>query len=88
RRLEAWLGRSKMAPDRVMEYGSYHAIVACSAAGAGIAVVPRSVLRASGMEAQLAMHPLPKKIAVAKTMLVWRRGHESMPLAALRDALA
>jgi len=88
RRLEAWLGRSKMAPDRVMEYGSYHAIVACSAAGAGIAVVPRSVLRASGMEAQLAIHPLPKKIAVAKTMLVWRRGHESMPLAALRDALA
>jgi len=40
------------------------------------------------MEAQLAIHPLPKKIAVAKTMLVWRRGHESMPLAALRDALA
>jgi DNA-binding transcriptional LysR family regulator len=88
RRLEAWLGRSKIAPDRVMEYGSYHAIVACTAAGAGIAVVPRSVLRATGMDAQVAAHPLPAKIAEAKTMLVWRRGNESVPLAALRAALA
>jgi len=88
RRLEAWLGRSKIAPDRVMEYGSYHAIVACTAAGAGIAVVPRSVLRATGMDAQVAVHPLPAKIAEAKTMLVWRRGNESVPLAALRAALA
>jgi DNA-binding transcriptional LysR family regulator len=88
RRLEAWLGRSKVAADRVMEYGSYHAIVACAAAGAGIAVVPRSVMRVTGMEAQLAVHPLPAKIAHAKTMLVWRRGHESAPLGALRKALA
>ena len=56
RRLEAWLGRSSMVAERIMEYGSYHAIVACAAAGCGIAVVPRSVLRASGMEAQLAVH--------------------------------
>jgi DNA-binding transcriptional LysR family regulator len=71
-----------------MEYGSYHAIVACAAAGAGIAVVPKSVLRATGMEAQVALHPLPPKIAQAKTMLVWRRGHQSVPLEALRKALA
>jgi len=88
RRLESWLGRSKIAPDRVMEYGSYHAIVACTAAGAGIAVVPKSVLRATGMETQVAVHPLPAKIAQAKTMLVWRRGHESAPLSALRAKLA
>ena len=88
RRLEAWLGRSKFAPERVMEYGSYHAIVACTAAGAGIAVVPKSVLRATAMDAQVAIHPLPAKIAQAKTMLVWRRGHDSVPLSALRDALA
>ena len=88
RRLELWLGRSHLAPERVMEYGSYHAIVACAAAGAGIAVVPKSVLRATGMEAQVALHPLPPKIAQAKTMLVWRRGHQSVPLEALRKALA
>jgi DNA-binding transcriptional LysR family regulator len=87
RRLEAWLGRSSMVAERVMEYGSYHAIVACAAAGSGIAVVPRSVLRASGMEAQLAVHALPPKIANARTLLVWRRGHQSAALEALRKEL-
>ena len=87
RRLEMWLGRSRMVADRVMEYGSYHAIVACAAAGGGIAVVPRSVLRATGMEGQLAVHPLPARIAQAKTMLVWRRGHQSSALDALREML-
>lgn len=87
RRLEAWLGRSSVVAERVMEYGSYHAIVACTAAGGGIAVVPKSVLRATGMEAQVAVHPLPAKIAQAKTMLVWRRGHQSGALDALREHL-
>jgi hypothetical protein len=50
-------------------------------------VVPRSVLRASGMEAQLAVHPLPAKIAHARTLLVRRRGFESAALDALRKAL-
>src|SRR6185436_5677255 len=44
RRLEAWLGASGILPDRVIEFQSYHAIVACVAAGSGIAVVPRAVL--------------------------------------------
>jgi len=87
RRLELWLGRSHLAAERVMEYGSYHAIVACAAAGSGIALVPRSVLRASGMEAQLAVHALPPKIANARTLLVWRRGHQSGALDALRKEL-
>src|SRR6185295_9188642 len=61
RRLEAWLGRSSVVAERVMEYGSYHAIAACVAAGSGIAVVPKSVLRATGVEAQVAVHALPAK---------------------------
>ena len=88
RRLEAWLGRSKVAPDRVMEYGSYHAIVACVAAGAGIAVVPRSVIRAVRPEHDVAIHRLPADIANAKTLLVWRKGHRSGALDALRGQLA
>jgi DNA-binding transcriptional LysR family regulator len=87
RRLELWLGRSDVVAERVMEYGSYHAIVACTAAGGGIAVVPRSVLRATGMEAQVAVHALPARIAHAKTMLAWRRGHQSSALDALRKEL-
>jgi DNA-binding transcriptional LysR family regulator len=86
-RLETWLGRSSVAVGRVMEYGSYHAIVACAAAGTGIAIVPKSVLRGTGMEAQLAVHPLPARISRARTMLVWRTGRESSALDALRKVL-
>lgn len=88
RRLEAWLGRSGVVAERVMEYGSYHAIVACVVAGSGIAIVPKSVLRAVGAAAQVAAHPLPPKIARARTQLVWRRGHRSPALEALCAELA
>lgn len=87
RRLEAWLGKSGIAPERVMEYGSYHAIVACAAAGCGIAFVPRSVIRALRPEKQVAVRPLPREVAEAKTQLVWRAGHRSTALDALRAAL-
>lgn len=88
RRLEAWLGRSGLVAERVMEYGSYHAIVACVVAGSGIAIVPRSVLRAVGAEAQVEVHALPANVARAKTQLAWRHGHRSPALDALRDELA
>jgi DNA-binding transcriptional LysR family regulator len=47
RTLEEWLARSKITPERVLEFGSYHAIVACVAAGSGIALVPHSVVHGS-----------------------------------------
>jgi DNA-binding transcriptional LysR family regulator len=84
RRLEAWLGRAGIAPERVMEYGSYHAIVACVAAGAGIAVVPKSVMRAVRPQGEVRVYPLPQDIARAKTQLVWRQGHASAALEALK----
>jgi len=87
RRLEAWLGRSSVVAERVMEYGSYHAMTACVAAGGGIAVVPKSVLAVVGAESQVAVHALPAQVAKARTMLVWARGHQSAPLGALRDEL-
>ena len=87
RRLEAWLGSAQMVPERVMEFGSYHAIVACVAAGAGIAVVPRSVLRVSRGERDVTAHPLPAAVAKARTCLVWPRGHQSIALDALRAEL-
>jgi DNA-binding transcriptional LysR family regulator len=88
RRLEAWLGRSGIAPERVMEYGSYHAIVACAAAGSGVAVVPRSVIKAVRPHRQVNIYPLPRNIAQARTMLVWRRAHRSSALDALRKELS
>jgi len=87
RRLEAWLARAGVSPERVMEYGSYHAIVACTVAGSGIAIVPRSVLEEVRRGQELDIHPLPRDVALAKTMLVWRHGHHSAGLEALRREL-
>jgi DNA-binding transcriptional LysR family regulator len=88
RRLEDWLRGAKLVPDRVMEFGSYHAIVACVAAGAGVAVVPRSVVRATGAGKSVAAHRLPAALARARTMLIWRRGHRSAALDALQREVA
>lgn len=86
--LEDWLSHSSVVPDRVLELGSYHAIVACVAAGSGLAIVPRSVLRAVHAENEVAVYPLPDRVTKAKTMLVWRKGHHSVALDAMRKELS
>lgn len=86
--LEDWLGMSAVVPDRVLELASYHAIVACVAAGSGIAIMPRSVLDAMRAEKEVAAYPLPARVAKAKTQLVWRSGHQSVALDALRGELS
>jgi DNA-binding transcriptional LysR family regulator len=88
RRLESWLGRGGVSPERVMEYGSYHAICACVAAGSGIAVVPKSVIQALRPEREVRIYPLPRGIAASRTHLVWRKGHRSSPLEALKITVA
>jgi DNA-binding transcriptional LysR family regulator len=85
RRLEDWLTQAGAAPRRVMEFHSYHAIVACVAAGAGVAIVPRSVIRTVYADKQVKLYPLPARIAKAKTLLIWRKGHRSAALDALRE---
>lgn len=88
RRLEDWLGTQSLAAPRVIEFASYHAIIACVAAGTGIAVVPRSVLKVVGAEKQVVVKELPARIGRAKTQLVWRKGHQSIALDALRHLVS
>jgi len=87
RRLEAWLGGASVVPERVMEFGSYHGVVACVAAGAGIAIVPRSVLRVSLGKGDVTAYRLPPAVAKARTCLVWRPGDQSIALDAMRAEL-
>jgi DNA-binding transcriptional LysR family regulator len=67
-----------------MEFSSYHAIVACVAAGAGIAIVPRSVIRVSVAASGVATYALPSAVSKARTFFVWRQGHQSIALDAMR----
>ena len=87
RRLEGWLGTAKVHPDRVMEFQSYHAILACVAAGSGIAVVPRSVIGMTSAAKDVNVVSLPAATAKAATRLVWRPSHHSVALEALRKLL-
>ena len=85
RRLEAWLGASRILPDRVIEFQSYHAIIACVAAGSGIAVVPRAVLELTRAGPNVTTSALPASIAKTRTQLVWRREHRSATLQAMKN---
>lgn len=85
--LEEWLGMSSVMPARVLELASYHAIVACVAAGSGIAIVPRSVLGVVRADEDVAVFALPPSVARARTCLVWRRGHQSVALEAMKQLL-
>lgn len=88
RRLQGWLGDAGERPQRALELASYHAIVACVASGAGIAIVPRSVLRTVRAAGAVAAHSLPAKYGRVTTALVWRRGEISPALKALQRELA
>ena len=58
-------------------------IVACVAAGTGVAVVPESVLGTVN-SAQVARYPIPKVLADVTTPLVWRTGEDTPAVVALR----
>jgi DNA-binding transcriptional LysR family regulator len=81
--LQRWLGADSLAPFRVLEMASYHAIVACVTAGTGIALMPSSVLDTMP-HARVLRHPIAKAQADITTPLVWRRGEVSASVLALR----
>lgn len=86
--LEEWFVSTGAAPHRILEMASYHAIVACVAAGTGIGIMPRSILKAVHAEPQLQVLPLPRRYADVTTHLVWLPQQESASTEALRRMLA
>ena len=65
---------------------SYHAIVACVAAGAGVAVVPESVLDIVDSR-HIVRHALPRAHERFVTPLVWRTQEVSRALVALIESV-
>jgi DNA-binding transcriptional LysR family regulator len=80
--LERWLEGRNNASARVLELGSYHAIVACVAAGTGIAIVPESVLD-TVQGSQVVRYQLPKMLGRIVTPLIWRKAEQSVAVSAL-----
>jgi len=84
--LQRWLGERRLPSFRVLELGSYHAIVACVASGTGIGLAPESVLE-TVQHAAVTRHALPKLHSDVVTPLIWRASEQSAALVALRELL-
>jgi DNA-binding transcriptional LysR family regulator len=87
KRIEEWLGSASVMPERVLEFASYQAMIACVAAGTGFAVVPKSVLEALRASKNIRQHPLPKRFSHNRTYLMWN-GDPSPSLQGLISVLA
>lgn len=81
-----WLAEEGASPARMLDLGSYHAIVACVAAGTGIAIMPAEVLDHAVLGTAVQRHSLPARLRVNHTHLVWS-GEASPTLRALIDLL-
>src|SRR4029077_631176 len=71
KRIEEWLGSANVMPERFLEFASYHAMIACVAAGTGFSVVPKSVLESLRATKSVREHALPKRFFSNHTLIVW-----------------
>lgn len=87
KRLEDWFAGRDELPERVIELGSYHAMLGCAVAGMGVSLLPAAVLEGFSMKDHLNVHKLPPGQEFAETVLIWRKGARSPKLDALIDVL-
>ncbi|MFS2224508.1 putrescine utilization regulator PtrR [Pantoea sp. B65] len=72
-RFESWFRENGVQPGNIMEIQSYHAMMACVASGAGLAMIPCSVLAQMPGQERVRVHPLPPRYRDTATWLIWRR---------------
>lgn len=81
---ERWLSGDGRPMPQVQQVGSYHAILACVAAGSCVGILPRSVLELLREPPLLRQLPLMR----VETLLVWRQGYATAAFETFREALA
>jgi len=86
-RLEEWFARAEIAPERIIETSSYHAMLGCAVAGMGVALMPKSVLDTYSERARLSVHKLKGDFRTVRTLLVWRKDAPQAKIAALAGTL-
>jgi len=70
--LESWFAAEGVTPRRVMEFGSFQAIIGCVQAGMGVGLLPISTLELFSNDLNIATHALPAWCASSVTSMVWR----------------
>ncbi|ENA3459603.1 LysR family transcriptional regulator [Yersinia enterocolitica] len=86
-RLESWFRQAGCLAGHIMEIQSYHAMLACVASGAGLALIPHSVLALLPGHERVKVHHLPPDIAETATWLIWRKDAFSPNVRALKELI-
>ncbi|MFC3230978.1 LysR family transcriptional regulator [Marinibaculum pumilum] len=88
-RLEEVLARRGVAGLRRLEFGTIEALLACTAAGIGVTLLPRGIVEAAAGRFRLSLCDLPPAEALVETLFVQRReAMRSSALSALLDRVA
>jgi DNA-binding transcriptional LysR family regulator len=87
RLFERWFQDDGASPGRIFELETYHGMLACVSAGAGLALLPQSMLLAIPTHESVAVHKLDPAISKISIHLIWRRGLRSPALTALINLL-
>lgn len=80
RHFESWFNADRATPGKIHEMESYHGMLACVIAGAGLALMPRSMLESMPGHHKVQAWPLAEKWRWLNTWLIWRRGTRSRQL--------
>ncbi len=84
---EKWFSQDGAVPGKILEMESYHGMLACVSAGAGLALMPRSMLDSMPGCSTVSVWPLSEKFRYLRTWLVWRRGMVSRCLGSFVELL-
>ena len=86
-RLQGWIKQMNVPVANTLEIQSYHSMMACVASGAGIALVPRSVLEQLPGHERVNIHEIPDEFADTPTWLIWPRDCFSPNVRALKEQI-
>lgn len=87
RHFESWFHDDEATPGKIYEMESYHGMLACVIAGAGLALMPRSMLESMPGSHQVSVWTLAQGWSRLATWLIWRRGAKTPQLAAFTELL-
>lgn len=87
RHFENWFSRENAAPGKIFEMESYHGILACVSAGAGLALIPASMLASMPGRDSVRSYPLSEGLGNITIWLIWRKGTGSTNLQAMTRLL-
>jgi len=83
RLFENWFARDNAVPGKIFEMESYHGILACVSAGAGLALIPASMLENMPGRSSVQAWPLSGGMGNIQIWLMWRKGSHSANLEAM-----